>query len=129
MSAKPLKWITPIFQQLLNKQVGKIMDAIDEDKLLEAFVASHTLVGALNPSDRDRLLREYILPIKKQLERAGNGRLDFYVAGVGASNQQREILRRNIRPIYTAIMNTLHEGRYLEIRQQYVVGHELGTNP
>jgi len=95
------------------------MDAIDEGNLELAFVACHTLIGALKPTDRDKLLREFVQPIKDELERVGNGRLDFYVGGLGTSKEQYNVLYRNIRPLYEAITETLHLGGYLEaIRKQ-----------
>lgn len=127
MSAKSLKWITPTFQKLLNLQLAKIMEAIDEGNFELAFVASHTLIDSLKPEDRDKLLKDYILPVKAMLERVGNGKLDFYVGGLGASKQQYNILLRNVRPIHKAILTTLHEGGYLEVYQHYEAGREIGT--
>lgn len=115
MSSKALKWITPTFQQALNKQIAKIMDAIDEGNLVLAYVALKTLIGALKPVDRDRLLRENVAPIDKALRNIGNGRTtSFYVGALNSTKIQENILVANIRPLYMTVMGTLHAGGYLE---------------
>lgn len=116
MSSKALKWITPTFQQALNKQIAKIMDAIDEGNLVLAYVALKTLIGALKPVDRDRLLMENVAPIDKALRNVGNGRsINFYVGALHSSKIQENILVANIRPLYMEVMGTLHAGGYLEV--------------
>jgi len=127
MSSKQLKGITPTFQQVLNKEIAKIMDAIDEGNVEQAYVCLKTLIGSLRLEDRDKLKKEMLAPIDAQLSKVGHSEaIDYYTGLLQASKQQENILYRNIRPLYEAVMGTLHEGGYLEVYRQFVDGTAIG---
>lgn len=113
MSSTPR--ITPTFQMVLNKQIGKIMDAIDEGNVELAYVCIKTLIDSLKPADRDDLLKNDVEPIDEQLRKVGSGEsIDYYTGLLRASKEQENILYDNIRPLYRKVMTKLHKGRYLE---------------
>lgn len=115
MSSTPLKRISPIFQQVLNKQIAKIMDAIDSGNVELAYVCCKTLIDGLDPKDRNRLLEEIVNPVDEQLQKVGNGEsTDYYTGLIKASKEEENILYKNIRNVFRHVMGTLHDGGYLQ---------------
>lgn len=115
MSGRGTKRITPTFQMVLNTEIRNTMDALDAGEVEQAYVCLKTLIDCLKPEDRDKLTKEMVDPIDAQLRRVGNGEaIDYYTGLLQASKQQENILYRNIRPLFKAVLEVLHKGRYLE---------------
>jgi len=125
MSSTPR--ITPTFQMVLNKQIGKIMDAIDEGNVELAYVCTKTLIDSLKPEDRDSLLKNDVKLIDDQLQKVGGGEsIDYYMGLLRASKEQENILYKNIRPLYRKVMTKLHNGKYLEKSSRYLYAKDFG---
>jgi len=121
MSVKQLKRVTPTFQAVLNKQIGKAMDAIDEGNLEHAYAVLKTLIDALKPEDSDELLKNEVAHIDALLEKASQSRNpNFYMTLLETSSQQEQVLLQNIRRLFRKIMRILHQGGYLEIHKRPV---------
>jgi len=91
------------------------MDALDEGDVEQAYVCLKTLIGCLKPEDRDKLTEEIVDAIDEELKTVGSGdSVDYYTGLLKASKQQENILYRNIRPLFNAVLETLHKGKYLE---------------
>ena len=109
--------ITATFQAVLNKQLGKIMDAIDTMHPLFAYSCCKTLVVALSPKDRDKLLKAWIKPLDAEIKKVTSQRgLDLTTQRHGQKKSARDVLSENIYDLFQDIMEVLHKGRYLVIQ-------------
>ena len=108
-------FVTPTFQAVLNRQLAKIMDSLDANQPVAAFVTLKTLIGALNPKDRKPLLDNDVAHIENRVRRVLQVEsVDLYQTRWRQSKAIRSILRANIFNLFVKVMGILHEGGYLE---------------
>lgn len=116
-TVRELRGITPTFQAVLNKQIGKTMDALDEWRLQDAFQSLQTLIDSLRPEDADPFLQNDLPHIEQQLRQTQ----DLYGTNIFRTNFTRRkagqvILHKNLRDLFRQVMRVLHKGGYLELR-------------
>lgn len=108
-----MRGITPTFQAVLNKQLAKIMDAIDDDQLPYAFRCLKTLTESLAEKDQKALMTE-IDRIERELGASMNmQRMDLYLLRHTNKQSILQLLRSNVDPLFLKVMKTLHKGNYL----------------
>lgn len=121
MSEFKLKRITPTFQMVINSQLNKIMEALNNGNVWYAFDCIKTLVDSLRPEDREKLREKYIDPTEKLLSSStGSRNVDFYSRMLATHKVRDGLLFRRIRIIHRALCSTLHTGGYLEHRDRDV---------
>lgn len=111
-----LKGITPTYQAVLNKQLGKVTDAIDGGDPIDAFIKLRTLIMLLNPTHREDLLKNDVAHIHTQISEAMKvQRIDLYQQRRLQTQNVQNILRQRILNLFLKTMQILHDGGYLEI--------------
>lgn len=114
---RELKGITPTYQSVLNKQLGKVTDAIDSGDPVDAFIKLRTLIILLNPKDRDPLLKNEVSHIHERVRQVTRRRkIDVYDQRRTQKANVTSVLRTHILDLYSKTMTVLHEGGYLEKR-------------
>ena len=130
MSTSKLVRITPIFQALLNREIGKAMDAIDDGNLVLAYTALQTLIDSLKERDSNPLLEHDIAEIDQLLEEASKrGRTNFYMGLLNSSKRKNQVYSKTIRLLYRKVLRVLHKGNYLEIIRNVPRYYEQGIKP
>jgi len=107
--------ITITFQNVLNLQLKKIMDAIDTGNHQEAYTSLKTLITTLRPEDSDLLIKNDLAHIDGELGRAGSiESVDLVQTGRKRRRGKDMIYRTYVRDLFLKVMRKLHEGGYLE---------------
>lgn len=132
MSLKRLRGITPTFQAVLNRELAKVMDAIDEGNTFQAYTTLQTLIDSLNP-EHTKELRNDIGNIDKKINAAlrleGS---DLYQTRRIRKETAATVTKRNTRTLFRKVMGVLHDKGYLELRSAAIpsnVSMELFEKP
>lgn len=108
-------YVTPTFAAVLNKQLAKIMDAIDYGHYDSCYSMIKTLIISLNPTDSKELMANDVAHIDKLiLASQRQTSMDSYQSKRNYYQKKEEVLRRNLRSLLWKVMQTLHNGGYLE---------------
>jgi len=109
-----VKGITATFQHVLNMQIAKAMNAIDEGDTFDAYTTLQTLIDSLNPKDTVEL-RKDIKAIDDRINKA------LRLEGVDLVQTRRiqkstaaNVTKQHTRRLFRKVMAILHEGGYLE---------------
>jgi hypothetical protein len=117
---KELKGITPILQSELIKQIGKVMDALDDNNLDRAFRCLKTLIQVSPPKVKTKVVPD-LDRIEKEIEKAKRIKgVDLYQARQLRKRRTIAILQMETRPLFDKVMHWLYEGGYLEIYRRPV---------
>lgn len=126
MSKKVLKAITPTYQSLLVKQLGRVTEAMDADDPLDAFIKLRTLIMLLNPDHRKDLLNNEVHSIQQEIDKIlGLKGTDLVQTRNLQRSRLRAMLSTVVLDLFLKVMALLHLHGYLEIRgPKYPVSYE-----
>lgn len=107
--------ILPTFQGVLNRQLAKIMDAIDYGYFDQAYSMLKTLIVSLNKQDSKEIMENHVKHIDQQIFNSRRRTsMDDYQTKRTCFQKKQTILNRNLRGLLWHVMGTLHEKGYLE---------------
>lgn len=108
-------FVTPTFQSVLNRQLAKIMDAIDAGNLRAGYGMLKTLIATLNPKDSKKFMENDVAHIDAEIgEALKHKNIDLYQTRRIHVVSVNTILRKHLRTLFWKVMTRLHEGGYLE---------------
>jgi len=127
MSVKKLRGITPTYQAVLNQELAKVMNAIDEGDTFKAYTCLQTLIDSLNPEHTKELQKD-ILRINDRINEALRLKdVDLYQTRRVRKLTAESVTKQETRTLFRKVMAVLHKEGYLELYQKYDAGKELGT--
>lgn len=132
---KEVSGISPILQKMLIGQISKVMDALNERKMMEAWSRLQVLVSICPPKVKKALVGEKEeLTVREALEIAkreltnieGLNGMDFFTTHVYKNRKVKQFLRRTVPELFELVVEKLYDAGYLEAYREYYMGHELG---
>ncbi len=107
--------MTPTYQSVLNRQLAKIMDAIDYGDLNTGYGMLKTLICSLNPKDSEHFLENDVKHIDSEIAKIMSRRtIDAYQTKRTQKWHVDNLLRSRMLPLFHQVMVRLHLGGYLE---------------
>jgi len=127
VSVKELKGITPLYQAELTKQLGAVLENWNHGNLYGMYLALQGLIALLNPQHQKDLLENDLSHIETEIGKAmKTSRIDLYQTRQAQRNSTVRVLRKNLYDLLLKVMQTLHEGRYLERYREFERGKAFG---
>ena len=131
---KEVSGVSPTLQKILFGQISKVMDALNERKMMDAWSRLQVLVSVCPPKvkkaligeDEELTVRNAVELASRKISRvAGLNSVDFFTTHVYQNRKVKQLLREIVPWLFELTVDKLYDAGYLESYREYYVGHEI----